>query len=404
MTYRELLTLYKEGELSEDQKVLVEQELEKAQAINDYLADEIEEYFGQEKEDKQEDLNYDQKNNVKIKKSIKKAVNRRLASVVGISVISVFIIILVIQNIISPLVASRYYDPTKKTVGQEYHQDLCFDLSAITEVSMPGYGVSSVDKVENLGFGEYNIGFTRYNTFTRDKTIINTKINKGIHQGPYEDFHADDYVAFTEFWDCEEGTEEYKEYLDINKQFSDIEIEHVKELPSTSYISAWVRFSHDLNMEELYEVIHEYSNVNFEWIAVRTAKNQGQQLMGFSTNSNSSCMDTLNKEKYPGFKLIDIRYLPNDKTSYELHMADIYETHFTSLLKYLVDRKDVIPSLLGYSINYDYQSAFDYIQTNGINTYGAFVYGEASDLLELYESGTIMTFDINNVIPSKYIQ
>lgn len=85
-------------------------------------------------------------------------------------------------------------------------------------------------------------------------------------------------------------------------------------------------------------------------------------------------------------------------------MADIYETHFTSLLKYLADREKVIETLLGYSINYDYQSSFDYIQTNGINTYGAFVYGEASDLLEIYESGTIMTFDIDNVISSKYIQ
>ncbi len=404
MTYRELLTLYKEDKLSEDQKALVEQDLEKAQAINDYLADEIEEYFGQEMEEKKEDFKYDSPNNIKIKKSIKKAVNRRLASVVVLSIVSVFVIILIIQNIISPLVASRYYDPTKKTMGQEYRPNLYFDLSAVTEVSMPGYDIGSVDKVENLGFGQYNIGFTRYNTFTNEKTIINTKINKGIHEGPYEDFHAEDYLPFTEFWNCEEGTKEYQENLDINKQFSNIEIEHIKELPSTSYISAWVRFSSDLSMEELYRVIHEYSSVNFEWIAVRTAKNQGQKLMGFSTNSNSSSTDTVNKEKYPGFQLVDLFKFPNDKTSYELRMADIYETHFTSLLKYLVDREDVIETLLGYSINYDYQSSFDYIQTNGINTYGAFVYGEATDLLELYESGTIMTFDIDNVISSKYIQ
>lgn len=404
MTYREVLTQYKEGKLSEEQKVQVELELEKSQAINDYLAEEVEEYFGKEIEEKQEDSNYHRNDNIKIKKSIKKAVNRKLALVVGISVVSVFTIILIIQNIISPLVASRYYDPTKKTVGQEYNQDLYFDLNAITEVAMPGYGIGSVDEVENLGFGQYNIRFSRYNTFSREKTIINTKINKDIHQGPYEDFHADDYFAFTEFWNYEEQTKEYQESLDINKQFSDIEIEHIKELPSTSYISAWVRFSRDLSMDDLYRAIQKYNNVNFEWIAVRTSKNQGQQLTGFSTNPRGGSSDTVNKEKYPGFELSNILYLPNDKTSFELHMVDIYETHFTSLLKYLVDRKEVIPTLLGESINYDFEKALDYIQTNGINTYGALVYGEADDLLELYESGTIMTLDIDNVIASKYIR
>lgn len=55
-----------------------------------------------------------------------------------------------------------------------------------------------------------------------------------------------------------EGTTEYHNTLDIKKRFSEREIEHVKELPSTSYISAWARFTNDLTMEELYKVMLTY--------------------------------------------------------------------------------------------------------------------------------------------------
>lgn len=84
-------------------------------------------------------------------------------------------------------------------------------------------------------------------------------------------------------------------------------------------------------------------------------------------------------------------------------MAKRYEMHFTSLLKYLVDHKEAVSALVGNTVQYDYESALYYIEENGMSTYGALVYGEANDLIELYESGTIMTFDIENIVASKYI-
>lgn len=125
--------------------------------------------------------------------------------------------------------------------------------------------------------------------------------------------------------------------------------------------------------------------------------------MGFLTDNNiGDSSDSVDKEKYPEFQFEGMRNV-SGSTPLEVQMAKIYETHFTSLLKYLVDRHQAVDAILPMGINYDYESALNYIQENGISTYGVLLYGEADDLLDLYESGIIMTFDIENVIPSKYI-
>lgn len=400
MTFRELLKGYKDGTLANEERLLVEHELEKSEAINDYLAEEIEKSIGLE-----DDRDYDTSNkknlnyNENIVREINKTVNRRLAAVIGASVACVLVIFLVIQYVISPLVSQNYYNPTAKTGGQKYHKDLSFDLRAITEVSMPGYAISSIYDAEALGFGKYNLIYTRKNLFTKEKVTINAQIRRNMRIGTFEDFYPDMYTAFSEFWNDEEGSKEYQKSLEIRKNLSRAEIEHVKKLPATSYISAWARFSEDLNMEELFSVKNEYSKIDFRWIAVRTNEKQGQQLMGFSTGTNDGFVsgDVVDVEKYPAFQIVD--YMSN----YE-KLPNIYDMHFKSLLRYLVDHKEATYALVGDSNGYDYESALAYVEEKGISTYGALIYGEAEDLIKLYESGTIMTFEIDNVIASKYIK
>ncbi len=403
MTYRELLLKYKEGTLTEEERLLIEQEIEKSEAINDYLAEEIEETIGLNLVEK--NVSVSNEESKKLEQSIKSAVNRRFAKVLIGSVGCVFIILLIIRFAVSPIVASQYYDPTKKTGGQEYNEDLSFDLRAITEVSMPGYSMNFVANAEDLGFGKYNLMYTRKNSFTKERESVRATINKGRRVGSFEDFYARDYFAFTEFWNYEEGSAQYMEVLTIQKNFSGIEREHLSKLLSTSYVSAWVRFSKDLTMEELSKLKQEYAQVDFKWIAIRTAEKQGQQLMGFTTDPNDGLVssDKVDEQKYPGFELVDILGL-SGATSYENPMAKIYETHFTSLLSYLGDHKEAVTALVGNSKNYDYKNALSYVKENGVGTYGALVYAEAGALIELYDSGQIMTLDIDNVIASKYIQ
>ncbi len=402
MTYRELLTKYKEGTLEEKEKLLIEQELEKSEAINDYLAEEIERYLELGAAESADMTNEQSK----IEKSIKSTVYKRFAAVVAISVICVFAIVLMIHYIISPLVASQSYSPTGKTAGQKHMQDFANDIRAVTEVSMPGYAIGGIPYAEHLGFGKYNITYTRKNLFTKEKETVNAQLNKNMRVGNFDDFYASEgSFAFTEFWNSEEGSKEYEASLNMQKQNTEMQITHVSELPPTSYISAWVRFTEDLTMEALCTLKYSYKDIDFKWVAVRTAENQGQQLMGFTTGPNDGFVtgDKVNSDKYPGFQLIDLMYF-SDNTAPEIQMAENYETHYTSLLNYLVDHHEATAALVGNTEAYDYKSALAYVTNSGISTYGALVYGEADELLELYDSGNIMTFTIDNVIASKYIQ
>lgn len=403
MTYRELLLKYKEGTLTEDERLLIEQEIEKSEAINDYLAEEIEGSIGLNLVEQKESAS--KEDSKKIDQTIKSAVNRRFAKVFLGSVACVFTIIFIIQFVVSPIVASQYYDPTKKTGGQEHLEDLSFDLRAITEVSMPGYSMNFIANPEDLGFGKYNLMYTRKNSFTKERESVRAVINKNRRIGSFEDFYARDYFSFTEFWNAEEGSEKYKVDLNYQINASNLEQEYVHKLLPSSYVSAWVRFSEDLSMDELYKIMREYSEVNFKWIAIRTAAKQGRQLMGFVPDPNDGFVsgDTVDEEKYPGFQLVDILMFHNDSAP-EVQMAEIYKTHFTSLLRYLTDHKKAVHALVGTYENYDYKVALDYVEENGMSTYGALIYAEAEYLTELYSSGVIMTLDIDNVIASKYIQ
>ena len=46
MTFRELLEKYRAGQASEEERALVEAELEKSEAIADYLAEQVEDELG----------------------------------------------------------------------------------------------------------------------------------------------------------------------------------------------------------------------------------------------------------------------------------------------------------------------------------------------------------------------
>lgn len=88
-----------------------------------------------------------------------------------------------------------------------------------------------------------------------------------------------------------------------------------------------------------------------------------------------------------------------------MKLVDAYTKHFISLLKYVNDRNYAVKALENNSLQRDYyKNALNYVEKNGINIYGALVYGEAKDLLEFISNQKIeKTIQINNVLPSKYV-
>ena len=131
MKFKDLLRKYQAGEVNDDEKRQVEAELEKYEALEAYFAEQWEFPLPdpaaadpQEEEARQ----------------IIKSVNSRLRKIVLTSVMIITACLLSIVFIISPLVDSFYYNPTKVSVGSR-EDDINFDLAALIELTA-GYALA----------------------------------------------------------------------------------------------------------------------------------------------------------------------------------------------------------------------------------------------------------------------
>ncbi|MEG2176944.1 MAG: hypothetical protein RRY97_08745, partial [Oscillibacter sp.] len=261
MTFHELLERYKTGTATAEERMLVETELEKNEAISDYLAEGFSIPTGENAPPPGES------------RRVKKTVNRRLVRVVALSVAIVFALLLGTRFVLSPLFAATRYNPTGRTVGQQSTADINFDLTTLYELVYPGFSVSSV-YTEDLQFGRYRLSFQQVDSFTGETESRSREISPrwdgaGWWVDPY--FELTDLSPRDEedgaFWLAEQCTAE--------------SVAELRELPESAYTSAWVTFPRELTPEELtllasafekkYETEDQSrSDISFRWAAVRT--------------------------------------------------------------------------------------------------------------------------------------
>ncbi|SHJ28586.1 Sigma factor regulator C-terminal [Clostridium amylolyticum] len=395
MNFKDLLDKYKAGSASSEEAKLVEEELNKHEAIQDYLSENYNLDF--EKDILEEST-------TKETTFVKKSVNKKLRKVILASVSIVFLIIFIIFCVISPIINNLYYDPSKKTVGKE-QQDLYFDLKVITELNYPGYLLTGPTTTENLGFGTHNIYFQRRNLFTNEIKEISTKIKRNNKIGLSQDFFPGDYSGFTTLKFSSQSKGQSAERV------RDRLLNNIKELNPISYISAYIIFEKDLSMNEFYELSRKYEDkIAFKWVAVRTGSEtvrggyKGQpapSMSGFNPNEigGSFSDDRADENKYPYLQMSD--WMTDGKTI-KSDFAEYYTKHFTSLLKYMADREKAVTALDHNDSKFQYyKDSLKYIEENGVKTYGVLVYAEAKDLLEFINNENLKFIQIDNVIPFK---
>lgn len=392
MNFKNLLDKYKDGNASTEEIKLIEEELNKHEAIGEYLSESYD--IGFEEDILQGDIK-------KETTFVKKSVNKKLRKVILQSVGAVFSILFTIFYIISPLVNNCYYNPSDKTVGKG-QEDLYFDLKAFTELNLPGYATSGLVITEKLGFGVYNISFGRQNLFNGETKDINAKIKRNDRIGTFQDFFTNDHFGF---YSIKEASKNKDNFMEVQKK--ETNINYMKELNPVSYISAYIIFEKDLNMKEFEELTQKYNNkIKFTWVGVRTESEETpvNYLSGFNPNLNdgSSSNDSADKNKYPYLQLLD--WMTDEENNNKQDMAEAYTKHFSSLLKYMNDRQRAVKVLDHNSIKGEYyKDSLIYVEKSGVNTYGVLVYGEARELLEFINNEKIKNIEIDNVAPSKYI-
>lgn len=241
MTYRELLELYKAGELELEQRKKVEKDIERQEAISDYLYEqedipELDDIFGEkisikraneknkENNGKQEDSENREvgqngedrenkgdegkkkdreelKEEPRIKSKIYKNRNKRNDDIedvdiefikmvnrsirrafrrLGLTVLAAaFVLILFVQFCLPTIVSCFYYNPAENIGDKDYTiSKMSRDMAVYSEVFLPGKRRGSV-QVEAKGYGNYNITVNQTSSFTGSMTDVSGEITRG---------------------------------------------------------------------------------------------------------------------------------------------------------------------------------------------------------------------------------
>lgn len=343
MNYRELLERYKKGLANEEEKLIVEEAIDKYEALEEYLSERYDEEFN--------DITkiFNIEDHVEETTRLKKNVNNRLRKVILTSVLIVIVLYVGVFYVGSGIVDLVYYDPTAITQsGKQKNQfpDFYYDMQAYIGLNMPGYSISSFTFQEPKGFGNYEVSYSLRDLFSDsyERYFINlsrgnlTYAEDGIFSSENRFWLFDGFEKIRNVFPTDTGEDAIK-YRDKEIQRKNEEtIRYLNELNSLSYLSISILFNKDLTMEEFYYLVEKYPSLDFKWVGVRTVESdtrwsdtQPMHLIGFDPNFNDepSSNRRPDPKQYPYFNLVDFfDDLKLSKKDYPEIISEAYGIHF----------------------------------------------------------------------------
>lgn len=383
MTFRELLDKYRAGQASEEERAMVEAELEKSEAIADYLAEQVEDALGAaETQAPAGEVRH-----------IQKKVNRRLRRTAVWAACIVLAALLGVRFVVSPLVSSLYYQPNEKGFGtgiegepDPEYDAITLDLTALYSLIAPGDTVNSVT-AQPEGFGRYTLTYELQDWLTGETEQITGTLDAS-KDGGWVRSSGSNYALAT--IDSMSGAS--RETSSTGQPAAD----YLAELPTASYVAAWVHFPRDLSPEELFALEERYNwkeGFTFLWAGVRSDEERLPGFVGFTMRGAPINSIAPSGEDYPMFSFYQM-YREGSVPS-----GQLYEQHFLSLLSFAAGRQEAEDAL---AWGQDFSAVLDYVEEHGIQVCGALVYAEAPDLVQMWESGDIDGISIATVLPSRY--
>lgn len=386
MKFKGIFYKYIDGDANEEEIEIVENEIEKNELINNYLADKIEDDLIKQSiknciyEDKAENIDAKKNREEDIILEVKKAINKKLLKVGLISASIVICLLVSLKIIVSPIMNKMYYNPLDRVGENITRMDL--DLEIFSELHFPGVAYFFND-YEALGFGKYNISFREQNYFKYENNVYDGKIDKnkfevanGFYKYPYKSTFSRDMVPF-------------HQYPTDN---DDEQIKELKELPEYIHVKANISFGKDLDMDEVLNLI-ENTELDTYWVAIRSIGEDEQRFphLGMVPSGTGIVLgeEEIDNDKYP---YLEIGWIKEKDLT-----GNILEEHYKSMLSYMSDNKefDKINMLQKNASEY-YKEALDYVNNNGIMSYGIVVSGTPKQILELRENPLVECIDISD--------
>lgn len=369
MTFREILKLYQDGALPEQQRIQVASEIEKHEAISDYLYEEskipaLEELAasdstGETAEDAE-----------RFSRLLKSAIHRAFVKMGIIMGIAVLITVLAIIFVLPDVVSRFYYNPNEVAGQSEYGYEttkMSLDLSVFSELFLPG-GYRNAVTADSEGYGKYRITIPQTVSATGRFSTIVGKLDRGeltlynpdlLKLPTGNAFVLPEDVSWNYHGMGAAGTRE--------QAFAALE-----NLDDHDRYCAY--FSLDALMD--YDTFYAQFGTDAQWCAVYTG-NFSHCFLGFHLGLSGSLLDW-DREAYPLLCQLDSRNVLESYGS----AADM-QTHFTSTLRYMKDHPEVLELFGTGQIPWD--DVMDYIDKNGLQIYGFTVIADQETIQAIAE-------------------
>lgn len=386
MKYRELLDLYKNGKLDDQQKKQIAEDIEKQEAISEFLFenDDIPELSEASLTAEIPDDNSDS-DEKKFQKMIKKSIRKafiKLGVAVGVIVLA---LVLVANTALPHIVDFMYYDPAKivgkNENGVETNQ-ISLDTSVYTELFTPGFYRTNVF-AHREGYGDYDIQILQNFSDSGQFTDVYGTIEKG-KMTIYTDnaFKLPTQNAFVpEEIPNLSGHAGTGAAGTVENSFRKL-----NDLDESDYYLTYVTLDKVMTYDELVAWSNKTGIVP-SWCALCTELSEGpydysvNNIVGF--NFITSCGEMgYNNEKYPYLNYFDmlstIEDFPEDNLSKE-----VMTQHVLSLLRYSLDNPE-FRKMAGCIVNdMELGNLIENIEEYGLNIYGFAVVAQKEQILEI---------------------
>ena len=426
MTYRQILDKYKKNALPEEKQKEVAADIEKYEAISDYLYEEseipdINEAFSEPNENtcgcngsgcdpgpagsitdsaqRAEDFT------AVVNRSIRKAFLK-----LGITVFAAAaLLILFVQFILPGLVDNFYYDPTERVsqpTDSFIENRMSRDIGTYTELVMPETHRTDVT-AESLGYGKYNISIHQnlsytgfFSTATGEVTRGKLRLfNEDILRKPtgnafgwsqiYVDFKNGEYLtkSLTELYkitdehmknDGEEG-----EIMHGAAGSPEQSLETIKGLRDDMPYYAYVTFERMLDFSQVEKIIDPADKDDFmitePWLAVDTYPRSNAP-----DGSSYGYITTLPK----------IGFIVQDQDNVSEN-EELQQKHFTDMLDYMAEQTDFLKMFDEDSQTF--ADASQLIKKNGLHIYGMGCTVSKSTMLKLMEFDNVREIYVKNI-------
>lgn len=357
MTFREAMDHYRNGTASAEERQFVEQELDKNRLITEYWDEQWDSSLAVNPTPAEE-MN-----------QIRKNLRRRNTLIVLTSLILAAALLLATIYVGFPAAERLYWDPTQCSYDTPHIVDLERTFAAYAELFCPDINVSSVS-VSKSGFASYDIVIQYWNTYRGgDISFAGATVKKGILTLPLG------------FWDyCEMNVFDRATYpfYPASEDLQQSVYAKLCQLPEYITVVAAVSFPEDKSIAEVLAFQDALIDGQVGWTGIRNAPLDEQMwpLCGI----NLSQWGTVRTEANEFYSCLDI--LTEDKT------PENFETHFKSLLRFSSDQAENVTHIFPARQNY-YTEVLNYVEENGIYSYGCFVIGTPETILSLIENGTV---------------